>query len=155
MMLFYLDRRLTIHFTMVYISLFITSFIAATLLPAASEALLGTLVTQGYALLLLWFCATLGNTLGSCVNWWLGKESLRFKDKKWFPVSENKLNKAQAQFQKYGIVTLLFTWLPIVGDPLTLMAGVMRIRFDLFVLLVALGKGVRYALVILLAISIV
>lgn len=155
MMLFYLNRRLTIHFTMVYISLFITSFIAATLLPAASEALLGTLVTKGYALSLLWFCATLGNTLGSCVNWWLGKESLRLKDKKWFPVSENKLNKAQAQFQKYGIVTLLFAWLPIVGDPLTLMAGVMRIRFDLFVLLVALGKGVRYALVILLATSIV
>ena len=52
-------------------------------------------------------------------------------------------------------MTLLFAWLPIVGDPLTLMAGVMRIRFDLFVLLVALGKGVRYALVILLATSIV
>ncbi|PAJ73785.1 hypothetical protein CJF42_13980 [Pseudoalteromonas sp. NBT06-2] len=136
---------------MVYISLFLTSFIAATLFPAASEALLGTLVTQGFSLVLLWFFATLGNTLGSCVNWWLGKESLRFKHKKWFPVSEKQLNKAQNQFQKYGLATLLFAWLPIIGDPLTLMAGIMRIRFDLFVLFVALGKGVRYALVIYVA----
>jgi len=136
---------------MIYISLFLTSFIAATLFPAASEALLGTLVTQGFSLVLLWFFATLGNTLGSCVNWWLGKESLRFKHKKWFPVSEKQLNKAQNQFQKYGLATLLFAWLPIIGDPLTLMAGIMRIRFDLFVLFVALGKGVRYALVIYVA----
>ena len=139
---------------MVYFSLLLTSFIAATLFPAASEALLAALVTQGHGIFLLWICATLGNTLGSCVNWWLGKESLRFKEKKWFPVSDTQLKKSQMYFQRYGVLTLLFAWLPIVGDPLTLIAGVMRIRFGLFLILVFLGKGMRYAFVIWLATSI-
>ncbi|SFC82265.1 YqaA family protein [Pseudoalteromonas denitrificans] len=139
---------------MIYFSLFLTSFIAATLFPAASEALLAALVTQDYGVFLLWISATLGNTLGSCVNWWLGKESLRFKEKKWFPVSDTQLKKSQMYFQRYGLLTLLFAWLPIVGDPLTLIAGVMRIRFGLFLILVFLGKGMRYAFVIWLATSI-
>jgi membrane protein YqaA with SNARE-associated domain len=139
---------------MVYISLFLTAFIAATLFPAASEVMLGSLISQPYSLFFLWLSATTGNTLGSCVNWWLGKESLRFVDKKWFPVSATRLQRAQMQFKKYGCVSLLFAWLPIVGDPLTLIAGVLRVRFSLFLLLVALGKGLRYGLVIWLALSV-
>jgi membrane protein YqaA with SNARE-associated domain len=134
-----------------YVSLFATGFIAATLLPASSEVLLLALAQQGYAPLGLWLAATSGNTLGSCVNWYLGKELLRFQHKRWFPVSPQQLHKAQLQFQRYGSWSLLLAWLPIVGDPLTLVAGTLRVRFSVFLMLVALGKGARYALLLVLA----
>jgi membrane protein YqaA with SNARE-associated domain len=134
-----------------YFSLFITGFIAATLLPASSELLLLALTQQGYAPIGLWLAATCGNTLGSCVNWYLGKELLRFQHKRWFPVSPAQLAKAEAQFNRYGSWSLLLAWLPIVGDPLTLIAGTLRVRFGLFLLLVTLGKGARYALLLFLA----
>ena len=134
-----------------YFSLFASGFIAAMLLPASSEVLLLALAQQGYAPLWLWLAATCSNTLGSCVNWYLGKELLRFSDKRWFPVSPAQLAKAQQHFKRYGSWSLLLAWLPIVGDPLTLVAGTLRVRFGLFLMLVALGKGARYALLLYLA----
>lgn len=133
---------------MAYISLFFTALIAATLFPLSSEALLATLLYQECSPFLLWLVATSGNTLGSCINWYLGKECLRWKDKKWFPVKPTQLARAQHQFQRYGLLSLLFAWLPVVGDPLTFIAGVLRIPFWKFLALVALGKALRYGLVI-------
>lgn len=138
---------------MVYASLFFTALIAATFFPLSSEALLVSLLHQGYSPLLLGLTATLGNTLGSCINWYLGRQCLHFQHKKWFPVSPAQLQRAQQQFQRYGIYSLLFAWLPIVGDPLTLLAGVMRVQFPLFVALVAAGKALRYTLVIWLSLQ--
>lgn len=138
---------------MVYASLFFTALIAATFFPLSSEALLVSLLYQGYSPLLLGVVATFGNTLGSCINWYLGRQCLRFQHKKWFPVSPTQLQRAQQQFQRYGIYSLLFAWLPLVGDPLTLLAGVMRVHFFLFVALVAAGKAVRYTLVIWLSLQ--
>lgn len=138
---------------MVYASLFFTALIAATFFPLSSEALLVSLLHQGYSPLLLGLVATLGNTLGSCINWYLGRQCLHFQHKKWFPVSPAQLQRAQQQFQRYGIYSLLFAWLPIVGDPLTLLAGVMRVQFPLFVALVAIGKALRYTLVIWLSLQ--
>lgn len=133
---------------MAYLSLFATALLAATLLPASSEALLAALLYQGYTPWVLWLAASSGNTLGSCINWYLGRECLRFQERRWFPVSPTQLARAQGQFQRYGVFALLFAWLPIVGDPLTLLAGVMRVKFGWFLLLVALGKSLRYALLI-------
>ncbi|UUA71853.1 YqaA family protein [Cellvibrio sp. QJXJ] len=138
---------------MVYASLFFTALIAATFFPLSSEALLVSLLHQGYSPLLLGLVATLGNTLGSCINWYLGRQCLHFQHKKWFPISPAQLQRAQQQFQRYGIYSLLFAWLPIVGDPLTLLAGVMRVQFPLFVALVAVGKALRYTLVIWLSLQ--
>ncbi|KAF7771345.1 hypothetical protein PUND_a0076 [Pseudoalteromonas undina] len=139
---------------MLYITLFFTAFISATLLPSSSEVLMGGMIMQGNTnLWLIWFAATLGNVLGSCVNYWLGTQALRFKDKKWFPVSEKGLKKAQKQFNKYGVYSLLFAWLPIVGDPLTVIGGVFKVRFSMFLVLVTLGKGLRYLAVIALAVG--
>ncbi|WP_100914427.1 YqaA family protein [Pseudoalteromonas spongiae] len=138
---------------MSYLSLFFTAFIAATLLPTASEGMLAYLTQQQYNIALLWFSATLGNTLGSCINWWLGKELNRFKDRKWFALSEQQLEKAQQSFNRYGRASLLLAWLPIVGDPLTFVAGIMRVPFSIFVLLVAIGKALRYAIVIAMALQ--
>lgn len=131
-----------------YISLFFSGFVAATLFPASSEALLLALLTQGYEPWWLFVAATAGNTLGSCVNWYLGLRLLDFQHKRWFPVSTSALNKAQLQFSRFGTLSLLFAWLPLVGDPLTLVAGVMKVRFALFFILVLLGKALRYALLI-------
>lgn len=139
---------------MVYLSLFLTAIIAATLFPLSSEALLVTLLYQQYSPLLLWLVATSGNTLGSCINWFLGKQCLHWQDKKWFPIKPAPLMRAQAQFQRYGVISLLFAWVPVIGDPLTFFAGVMRIPFWQFMALVAIGKSLRYAMVIFIALGI-
>lgn len=133
---------------MAYLSLFFTAFAAATLLPAYSEVLLGGLVTQGYSLWLLWAVATAGNTLGSVVNGWLGRQVERFRHKRWFPVSEKQLHTAQTRFNRFGQWSLLMAWLPVGGDALTLIGGIMRVPWLNFIVLVAIGKGIRYALVL-------
>ena len=138
---------------MVYFSLFVTGFIAATLFPASSELLLLALLQQGYLPLLLWLSATLGNTLGSCVNWWLGQKLRLYQHKRWFPVSTSQLARAERLFLRYGRWSLLLSWLPVVGDPLTMMAGVLKMPFSIFLLLVTIGKALRYAVLILLALS--
>ena len=139
---------------MIYLSLFFTAFIAATLLPAFSEVALAASLSTNASIFLLWLSATAGNTLGSCVNWYLGREILRFKPKlinsRWFPVTELQLERAQNRFSRFGVWTLLFAWLPIIGDPLTFVAGVLRVRFLWFLLLVTAGKGLRYAVVVFL-----
>ncbi|GHD52392.1 membrane protein YqaA, SNARE-associated domain [Marinobacter persicus] len=131
-----------------YLSLFLTAFAAATLLPAYSEVLLGAMVNQGYSLFWLWFWATAGNTLGSVVNGIIGRQVDRFKNKRWFPVSELQLHKARNRFNRYGQWSLLLGWLPIGGDALTLVGGIMRVPWLNFVILVAIGKGARYGFVI-------
>ena len=128
--------------------LFLTGFIAATLFPASSEALLLTLQAQGHVSLALFVAATLGNTLGSCVNWYLGLRLLDFQHKRWFPFSAQSISRAQRHFQRYGIYSLLLAWLPVVGDPLTLIAGVLKVPFRQFFLLVLLGKALRYGVLI-------
>ncbi|WP_219722176.1 YqaA family protein [Oligella urethralis] len=131
-----------------YFIVFATGFIAATLLPAQSEAvLLGMLhLSQQSAMLLVLF-ATVGNVLGSVLNWWLGTQLERFKERSWFPVSEQRLEQAQGYYQRYGSWILLFSWLPIIGDPITFVAGVLRERFYRFLILVSLAKGGRYVLI--------
>tara|TARA_R100000789_G_scaffold88983_3_gene85970 strand:- start:10 stop:453 length:444 start_codon:yes stop_codon:yes gene_type:complete len=133
---------------MAYLTLLLTAFAAATLLPAYSEILVGTLVNQDYALFWIWFWATAGNTLGSVVNGIIGRQVDRFKHKRWFPVSELQLHKARNRFNRYGQWSLLLGWLPIGGDALTLVGGIMRVPWLNFVVLVAIGKGLRYAFVI-------
>lgn len=135
--------------------LFIAAFGAATLLPLQSEAVLLALFAQDvYAVWLLILVASLGNILGSCVNWYLGLKIERFKAKKWFPVSETKLIKAQNIYQKYGFWSLLLSWVPIIGDPITLIAGLMRESFLKFLLMVTLAKTGRYICVYLLFINV-
>jgi membrane protein YqaA with SNARE-associated domain len=133
---------------MEYFGLFLSAFLSATLLPGSSEILLVSLMQQDLNQLLLWLWATSGNSLGSIVNWVMGRYFLHFQDRRWFPVSKQSMEKAQHWFQRYGIWSLLLSWTPVIGDPLTLIAGVMKVRLSLFVLLVVLAKGVRYALLL-------
>ena len=135
---------------MVYITLFTVAFLSATLLPMGSEALLLYDISQNYSLLLLWIFATLGNTLGSMVNYWLGLKGENYLEEKGH-LSAQKMEKARGFFDTYGGWTLLLSWVPIIGDPLTFIAGVLRYNFKWFSLIVAVAKGTRYAIVIFLA----
>ncbi len=125
--------------------LFLSAFGAATLLPLQSEAVLLGLLVNGqqpaWALILV---ASIGNILGSCVNWWLGLKIEHYKNKKWFPVSEAKMMQAQGIYQKYGYWSLLLSWTPIIGDPITLIAGLLKENFWRFLLLVSVAKTGRY-----------
>ncbi|SDI57357.1 membrane protein YqaA, SNARE-associated domain [Pseudomonas flavescens] len=129
-----------------YLGLFAAAFGAATLLPLQSEALLVALLLGAaqptWALLLV---ASTGNVLGSLVNWWLGRHLEHFRGRRWFPVSDQRLQQAQSWYGRHGRWSLLFSWLPLVGDPLTLVAGIMREPLWRFVLVVALAKTGRYA----------
>lgn len=135
-----------------YLLVFSSSLLAATIAPFYSEAVLAAvLIRQPEALLTLWLLASVGNTLGSIINWCLGRYLLHYQHKRWFPIKESQLARAQAGFQRFGLWSLLLSWLPIVGDPLTLIAGMMKVRLLPFVLLVFIGKGTRYAIVIYFA----
>jgi membrane protein YqaA with SNARE-associated domain len=125
------------------------AFGAATLLPLQSEAVLvGMLILERYSTELLFAVATLGNVLGSAVNWYLGRSVERFRNKRWFPVSQNTLENAQRSYLRYGHWTLLLSWVPVIGDPLTLVAGVMREPLWRFLMIVTLAKGTRYLVLI-------
>lgn len=137
---------------MIYITLFIVSFLSATLLPLGSEALLIYDISQNYNLFLLWLFATLGNSIGSMVNYILGYKGEGYLVEKNY-LKEEKLDKAKIFFDKYGVWSLWLSWLPIVGDPLTFVAGVLRYDFKVFALIVTFAKGLRYAVVIFLASS--
>ncbi|MBR9862677.1 MAG: DedA family protein [Rhodobacteraceae bacterium] len=128
-----------------YLGLFGAALIAATILPLQSEAVLvGLLLTQEYPVLILFLVATAGNVLGAVINWFLGRFLLSFRHKRWFPADEQQLLRAQVWYRRYGRWSLLGSWLPVIGDPLTLVAGVMRERFLPFLLLVTLAKAGRY-----------
>lgn len=129
----------------VYGGLFLSALGAATLLPMQSEAVLVGLLLSGRPVLLLLVVASLGNTLGGLVNWALGRGIERFRHRRWFPVSEAALTRAQGWYSRWGKWSLLLSWMPVIGDPLTLAAGVMRERFLTVLVLVAIAKTGRYA----------
>jgi membrane protein YqaA with SNARE-associated domain len=138
-----------------YAGLFAVAFVAATILPAHSEvALVGLLLTGKFSPLLLIAVASAGNILGSCVNWLLGGFAERFRDRKWFPVSPKALDKAQGWYRRYGRWSLLLSWAPVIGDPLTVAAGFLREPFWSFLILVTIAKTARYVLLTLGALGI-
>lgn len=133
-----------------YLALFMSAFLAATLLPLSSEVVLaGLTAARGGEAVLLWLVATLGNTLGALVNWALGRFCLHWRERRWFPVKPAQLERAGAWFRRYGTWSLLLAWLPLVGDPLTFVGGILRVNVWVFVILVGAGKAARYAVVIL------
>jgi membrane protein YqaA with SNARE-associated domain len=129
-----------------------SAFLAATLLPFSSEILLASLTFSGeYNLIGLWVSVTLGNVAGSVINWLLGRYVLRFSRIFW--LSQSEIDKARQLFLNYGVWMLLFAWVPIIGDPLTFIAGIFRVPILLFCVLVFLGKGTRYFIVMFIVTS--
>lgn len=131
---------------MEYLALFFSALIAATLFPMGSELVLIALVEQGRSFALLWLVATVGNSLGSCINYALGYLASDYIEQKY--QHGKSWQQAQNLYNRYGVWSLLFAWLPIIGDPITLIAGLAQTNFRLFVVLVVIGKGARYAFLI-------
>jgi membrane protein YqaA with SNARE-associated domain len=128
---------------------FSAAFLSATLLVGVSEAALILAARQPDAhLIALFLAATAGNVLGAVVNFVLGRFLLRFENRRWFPVSPLNRKRAEALFGRYGRPILLLSWLPVVGDPLTLVAGLLRTPLPLFLLYVTIGKAARYAVLL-------
>ena len=132
-----------------HLALAMAAFLAATILPGSSEALLAALLIErpGEAAT-LFIAATLGNTAGGVLNWVLGRFFAGLAERRWFPVSPAWIERVSTWFNSYGLWLLLFSWVPVIGDPLTVAAGLLRVHFVPFVLLVALGKAARYAAVV-------
>ena len=128
------------------LALFGSAFLAATIFPAQSEAVLLVMQAQGlHTGLMLLAIASAGNTLGSCVNWLVGRFAERISHYGWFKRVEGGLERATGWYARWGFWSLLMSWAPIIGDPLTVVAGLMRTPFWLFVTIVALAKTARYA----------
>ena len=128
-----------------YLGLFTSALIAATVLPMQSEAVLVGLLTAGTSsVTVLLIVATTGNVLGAVINWCLGRFILRLRGRRWFPASDRQLARAEGWYRRYGRWSLLGSWLPVVGDPLTVVAGVLREPLVPFLILVTLAKGARY-----------
>lgn len=128
-----------------YFGLFMAALAAATILPMQSEAVLvGMLLTESYPVFALVAIASLGNVLGSVANWSLGRWIERFRHRSWFPVGERAMERAQGWYRRYGRWSLLASWLPVVGDPITVVAGTLREPLPTFLLLVAVAKIGRY-----------
>ena len=134
--------------------LFSAALLAATLLPAQSEAVLVAMVLAGdHPVWLLLAVATAGNVLGSLVNWVLGRGIARFEGRRWFPASPRQLERATLWYHRWGHWSLLACWVPIIGDPLTLVAGVLREPFWRFLVIVTLAKAGRYFVLVAVALG--
>lgn len=130
---------------------FASALLAATVLPFYSEVVLVLYLKQGLDPTALWLAATAGNTLGSMITWAMGRWLSHFENRRWFPIKARQLHHAQGWFNRYGIWSLLMAWLPVGGDALPFIAGIMRSPPALTVILIAIGKGLRYLVVILAA----
>ncbi len=131
-----------------YSSLFISSFLSSTILPGHSEITITTLILlEKYSQFLLIFFASLGNILGSIVNWFLGLYITKFVNKSWFSFSKKQLDKSSSWYLKYGKWSLFLSWVPIIGDPLTIVAGMFRVPLIIFIIIVSISKALRYIFV--------
>ena len=134
---------------MIYLVLFFSALISATLFPLGSEALLIYDIKEGYNIYLLLFFATLGNSLGSVINYFLGLKGEEYLINKNL-LNEKYILKAKTYFDKYGAWSILFSWLPIIGDPITFVAGILKYDFKKFLILVIIAKFSRYLFLVLI-----
>ena len=136
---------------MIYLILFFSAFISATLFPFGSEALFIYDINEGYNIYLLLFFATIGNSLGSIFNYFLGLKGEEYLIRKKL-LSEKMILKSKNYFDKYGFYCLLFSWLPIIGDPFTFVAGILKYDLKKFVIIITLAKFLRYLFIALVVI---
>jgi len=130
-----------------YLYLFFIAFLSATVFPLGSEALLLYNLTTDLNVYILFISATIGNTIGSIVNYYIGLKGEKFLARKKI-IKKEKVIKTKRFFDKYGGYTLLFSWVPIIGDPITIVAGMLRYDLKKFLYLTLISKGIRYIFVI-------
>lgn len=130
--------------------LFTAAFLSATFFPFQSELVFAAMLkVEHYGAWILLAVASTGNTLGSTLNWWLGRGIAHFENRRWFPIKRPALERAERWFTRWGKWSLLLSWVPVIGDPLTMIAGVLRMRFLPFIIIVAIAKIGRYLAIML------
>lgn len=134
-----------------YLGLFMVSFLAATLLPLSSEVFVASMPVFGYKVWLILIFATAGNYLGALTNYFMGKWGSRFLFTPYIKVEPEKLVQAQSLFSRWGTPILFFSWVPIIGDPLTIVGGLLKVNLRHFTFWVLLGKTLRYAFILVIA----
>ena len=135
------------------ISMFLLSFLASSILPIASEWLLVTLILKGLNPFAVLFTATLGNYLGACTTYAIGYTGSKFFITKVLRLSDESKQKAEKFYYQYGVYSLLMSWLPIIGDPLCVIAGMLKVNFFKFSALVYIGKFARYGITTFLTVK--
>lgn len=129
-------------------SLFLSAFLSATLLPGTSEIALTGMIAAGHVpVVAAILVATIGNTLGSCLNWGIGRFFAGFQSHRRFPMPAGKFDYYSDWYRRWGVWSLLMSWVPVIGDPLTVIAGAARTPIVIFTLIVFIAKGVRYMIV--------
>jgi membrane protein YqaA with SNARE-associated domain len=136
-----------------YAGLFVSSFVSATLLPLQSETAVVALLLTKHSPWLVVTVASVGNVLGAVLNWLIGRGIEQLRDQKWFPLSTASLERSQAWYLRYGKWSLLLSWAPVIGDPITVAAGILREPLPMFLLLVTLAKVGRYVVLAVLALG--
>jgi membrane protein YqaA with SNARE-associated domain len=126
-----------------YVGLFLASFLASTIIPFGSEGLLVLLVYKKFNIPALVLVASVGNFLGACTSYYIGLKGRGFVEK-YLRVDPDEIEKAEKIFLKYGPFVLLFTWLPFIGDAITVTSGLLRVKFWVFSILAFTGKFIRY-----------
>ncbi|MBW6441020.1 DedA family protein [Patescibacteria group bacterium] len=138
-------------FSNYYASLFVLSFLASTLVPLGSEWFVYFLMGLEYNIIHIILIATLGNYLGAVTNYYIGIKGSSTIMHKVIRFNDKEIEKADKSFKNYGPIILFFSWLPVIGDPLTLVAGVLKYNFKKFTFYVLLGKMMRYVMIVLIA----
>jgi membrane protein YqaA with SNARE-associated domain len=136
-----------------YAGLFLASFLASTVLPFGSEALLLLLVNKGFDPILAVMVASVGNYCGACTTYYIGLVGRKDLIEKYLSIPQQRLNNAEKWFTKYGVYSLLFTWVPLIGDAITAMGGIMKFDFKTFSVFVFFGKLLRYIAVAYMALG--
>lgn len=135
-----------------FAGLFAAAFLAATVMPFQSEAVLaGVVSAERHPLWPLVVVASAGNVLGSIANWCPGRSLARLEGHRWFPVERERVAEAEGWYRRCGRWSLLLSWVPVIGDPLAVVAGVLRDPLPVFVVPVAVAKTGRYVAVAALA----
>jgi len=134
-----------------YVGLLLVSFLAATLLPISSEVAVALMLRYGYDATPTIAVATVGNYLGSVVNYYVGARGASFFLTRYVGTTADTLTGARATYARWGAPILIFSWVPVIGDPLTLVAGALRVPFVVFTAWVVAGKLARYVAVALIA----
>ena len=133
-----------------YPGLFIASFLASTILPFGSEGIVVLLVSQKFNVFAVVLVATVGNFFGACTSYYIGLKG-RGLVEKYLRIVPEDIEKVERYFLKYGSFVLLFTWVPIIGDVITVTGGLLRLKFWIFSVFVFAGKFLRYLAVAYLA----
>lgn len=147
------EQFLTSISSYTYPGLFVTCFLASTVLPLGSEFLVAVLIRAGYSFTGVVMVASIGNYLGACTSYYIGLKGRSGIIEKYLSISTDELKKADSWFTKYGSYALLFTWLPVIGDAITVSGGLLKLDFKTFSILVFLGKFFRYLVLAYIASS--